>query len=284
MTAHQHPEELIERATLGALDADEQSYLDRHLASCGVCSAELALRPRFARELAPQPRDEILVRRALEGAMQRIERSSRSRAWPQWLRLAAAGVLLASGVTAAAAIAVRKTSPRPAVAPSAPVERHVARPAPPVAAPEPPEAPPEAPPGEVPPRPAAARPALTAAALFERAGKLRREGHVDAAISAYRRLQETFPDARESQLSFALAGQLLLERGRPGEALGQFDRRPTVGGDVGEETLVGRATALEQLHRAGEAIAAWQALLDRYPGSVYAGRARARLGQLGERR
>ena len=118
-----------------------------------------------------------------------------------------------------------------------------------------------------PPRASSARPAVTAAALFERAGKLRREGHADAAIAVYRRLQETFPEAREAQLSFALAGQLLLERGRPKDALAQFDRHPRLGGDVGEEALAGRAAALEQLARTADAIAAWKSLLERYPGS-----------------
>ena len=86
-------------------------------------------------------------------------------------------------------------------------------------------------------------------------------------------------------MSLALAGELLLERGHPGDALSQFDRhlsaaRPAGEGEVGEEALAGRATALEQLHRTSEAIAAWKSLLARYPRSVYAGRARARLDQL----
>ena len=57
-----------------------------------------------------------------------------------------------------------------------------------------------------------------------------------------------------------------------------------LGGDVGEEALAGRADALEQLNRTAEAIVAWKSLLERYPGSIYAARARAHLAQLGERR
>ena len=117
-------------------------------------------------------------------------------------------------------------------------------------------------------------------ALFERAGKLRREGRGEAAIAVYRRLEETFPDAREARLSFALAGQLLLERGQPSEALAQFDRHLKIGGEVDEEALVGRAAALEQLQRTADAIATWKSLLERHPGSVYAARARARLTHL----
>jgi TolA-binding protein len=291
MTAEHHPEGLIDRAAQGALDADEQSTLDRHLAICEACAGLLKQADWIERELAPQPRDEILNQRGVEAAMLRMQRSSpvaRARAWPGWLRLAAAGVLLASGVTATAAIVGRRSSARARVESPAlrPIDPPAARSAPPPVLPpaDRPEPAEEPPPGAPSSRPAAARPAVTAAVLFERAGKLRREGQADAAIAAYRRLQETFPDAREARLSFALAGQLLLERGRPKEALAQFDRHPRVGGDVDEEALAGRAAALEQLNRTTDAVAAWESLLDRYPGSIYAARARARLAQLGARR
>jgi TolA-binding protein len=254
----------------------------------------LAQAPWVEREIASQPRDEILDQRAVEAAMARMQRterpwsSGRSHAWPQWLRVAAAGVLLASGVTATAAIVRRTISARarvesPVLRPVDPrAERAALTPvAPPADVPEPTEQPGPSAPA---PRSPAARPTVTAAVLFDRAGKLRREGHADAAIAAYRRLQEAFPDAREAQLSFALAGQLLLERNRPREALAQLDRHPKRGGDVGEEALAGRADALEQLHRTAEAIVAWRSLLERYPGSIYAARARAHLAQLGERR
>jgi tetratricopeptide (TPR) repeat protein len=248
------------------------------------------------RDLAPQPQDEMLDRRAVEAAMLRMQQMprmdrpwlARVRAWPRWLRLAAAGVLLASGVTATAGIVGRRISSRarvesPELRPAEPPPARLAPPpvAPPVEVPAPAEQPR---PSGLAPRASAPRPAITATLLFERAGKLRREGHADDAIAVYRRLQESFPEAREAQLSFALAGQLLLERGRPEDALAQFDRHPKLGGDVGEEALAGRAAALEQLNRNADAIAAWKSLLERYPGSIYAARARARLAQLGARR
>ena len=74
MTADHHPEELIDRAIRGALDPDEQSTLDRHLAHAPRAQAHVALAPRFEQELAPQPRDEILDQRAVEAAMQRMQR------------------------------------------------------------------------------------------------------------------------------------------------------------------------------------------------------------------
>ena len=78
MTADHHPEELIDRARQGALDPDEQSILDGHFAICAACAAHLAQAPRFEQELAPQPRDEILDRRAVEAVMLRMQRASQS--------------------------------------------------------------------------------------------------------------------------------------------------------------------------------------------------------------
>lgn len=295
MMTEEHPEELIDRARRGALGPEEQAKLEQHLAICAACMEHLDLGPRFERELASQPRDELLVAHALDAAMPRMQRPSRvsrGRSGSRLLRFAAAAVLLASGLSVAGVLVVRRLSPPTAV--DSPAKDPPARPRVegPVAHPEPATPPPPAGSPEltheatVPApqtHPAAVRPTVTAATVFERAGKLRREGHADAAIAAYRRLQEMFPEARETRLSFALAGALLLERGRPGDALAQLDRHPRTGGDVDEETLVGRATALEQLHRTREATAAWQSLLARYPGSIYAARARARLEQLGTR-
>ena len=295
MRANEHPEELLDRAGRGGLDADEQAALQRHLEACSVCALQLALSSRFERELAPQARDAVLSERAVEGALRRlheappIDRVRRSARWSRW----AAAALLVFGVTAAAAVIKRRIAPRPAIPSPASVPVEAPTRIAPIPPPEhredpaPAEAPaiPEAPlPRAAPPARGAGHPAITAEALFERAEKLRREGRADAAIATYRRLQAGFPATAEARLSFALAGTLLLERGRPADALAQFDRHLSTGGDVGEEALAGRATALEQLHRTSEAIAAWKSLLARYPRSVYAGRARARLDQLIERR
>ena len=298
MRAGEHPEELIDRAGRGGLDPDEQAMLRQHLDACSACALQLSLAPRFERDMAPQPRDALLSERAAEGAMRILQaapRIGRTRRSPRWSRWAAAALLVFS-VTAAAAIIKRRLAPRPAIQPPVPTVAAPSRVTPIRAmAPRPAEAPvaPEAPPPEPIAKPPAAhggaRAAITADVLFERAEKLRREGRAGAAIAAYRRLQAAFPGTAQARLSFALAGTLLLERGRPGDALAQFDRHLSAGGEagdgeVGEEALAGRASALEQLHRTSEAIAAWKGLLARYPQSVYAGRARARLDQLNERR
>jgi len=289
MRPDEHPEELIDRAQRGGLDADEQAMLQQHLALCSVCALQLTLASRFERELGPHPRDALSSERAVEGAMRLLQGAPRNlgvRRSARWARWAAAA-LLVFGVTAAAAVIKRRIAPPPAMQAPAPV---VASPAPiaPTRPLQPPPLAPEAlPPEPTPKAPAAhgaARSAITAEALFERAETLRRQGHAGAAVATYRRLQAAFPGTAEARLSFALAGSLLLERGRAADALAQFDQHLGAGGDVGEEALAGRAAALEQLHRTPEAIAAWKILLARYPRSVYAGRARARLEQLNEHR
>ena len=293
MRAEEHPEELIDRAARGGLGPEEQAALDRHLGGCSACAAQVSLAPRFERELAPQPRDSALDLRAFETAMRRMQRSpsrGRGRASPSWLRWAAAAALLVLCAGGAAAVIGRRIGLSPIAQPraSAPtVEPPASRPSVRPVETAPAEAPalPESPPPKAPPvAHGPTRPAVTAAALFEQGEKLRREGRADAAIATYRRLQAAFPETPEAQLSFAFAGQLLLKQHRPDDALTAFNRHLESGGELGEEALVGRATALEALHRDADAVAAWKGLLARYPGSVYAGRARARLDELIERR
>jgi TolA-binding protein len=120
----------------------------------------------------------------------------------------------------------------------------------------------------------------SAAALFAQALALRAEGKADAAIAAHLRLQRLYPTARETGLSFALAGRLLLEKGASEQALAQFNQYLARPGDVAEEALVGRATALEHLGRSAAEAAAWRQVIERHPGSIYATRAKERLAAL----
>jgi TolA-binding protein len=120
----------------------------------------------------------------------------------------------------------------------------------------------------------------TAAALFAQAVALRGEGKVDAAIATHQRLQRLYPGARETRVSFALAGRLLLEKRSPELALAQFDQYLSRPGDIAEEALVGRATALGRLGRTSAEVAAWQEVLARHPGSVWATQAKSRLAAL----
>jgi len=135
----------------------------------------------------------------------------------------------------------------------------------------------ETPPARLAPSPSASE---TAAQLFSEANDLRRSGKENQAIAAYGTLQRLFPGSPESALSYATLGSLLLEHGRAQEALVQFDRYLKGGGPLMEDVLAGRAGALKTLGRARDERRAWETLLQRYPSSVYAARAKTRLSEL----
>jgi TolA-binding protein len=123
--------------------------------------------------------------------------------------------------------------------------------------------------------------AESASQLFAKANKERRSGDTAAATELYRRLQGSFPGSAESRLSHVSLGRLLLDTGSAAAALQQFDRYlSAAGGELRLEALYGRASALSTLGRPSEEQRAWQQLLKEFPGSVYAERARKRLGQL----
>jgi tetratricopeptide (TPR) repeat protein len=115
--------------------------------------------------------------------------------------------------------------------------------------------------------------------LFARASDLRDRNRADEAIAVFRKLQQLFPKTRESRVSFAVAGRMLLDRGRPAQALAQFDRHLAYGGEASQEALAGRAIALGQMGRLSAERETWQRMLDSYPGTVYTSQARERLAQ-----
>jgi TolA-binding protein len=93
-------------------------------------------------------------------------------------------------------------------------------------------------------------------------------------------LQSQFPGSAEAELGHVSLGRLLLTRGRPTEALLEFSEYLGAGGPLAEEALLGQAHAHAALGRTREERAAWEALLARYPRSVYVGQARERLARL----
>jgi tetratricopeptide (TPR) repeat protein len=244
----------------------------------------LAVASRTHQALATQPWDDQLNRQAVEKAMARLDQPRFARFRDRRIfriELVFAGLVLLAGVAAAALWrhqpSAKTTMPTPAAdkasriafAPSLPTE-------------------PLAPTGEKSPDLPASEPALqrsahaqpSAATLFAQALALRAEGKINAAIALHRRLQRLYPDARETRLSFALTGRLLLDRGAPEQALSEFNQYLARPGEVAEEALVGRATALGVLGRSAAEAAAWQQVLDRHPDSVYANRAKERLAVL----
>ncbi len=163
------------------------------------------------------------------------------------------------------------TTDRPKrVAPAAPVAEAVA----PSPAVEP--DPPAAAPAVVAP----AVPAETAGQLFSEANDLRRSGKGAQSIPLYRKLQKLFPGSPQAEISYATLGSLLVEQGRPQEALGQFDHYVERGGPLLEDVLAGKASALARLGRSSDERRTWETLVSRFPSSVYAGRAKARLAEL----
>ncbi len=118
-----------------------------------------------------------------------------------------------------------------------------------------------------------------APALFELATDARRHGDYARALALHRELEARFPASREAHVARATTGRLLLDLGDPASALASYDEYLASGsGELGEETMVGRATALERLGRADDARRAWQSLLAAYPESPYAAHAMRRLG------
>lgn len=300
-----HPEDLLEKDAQGSLEAGERTRLEAHLAHCVACRMERQLRVDFAGELAeeipldrvvglgieaavaPPPRDSIVVLRGT--------RRHRHRA--VWLL--AAAVLLVGGAAAAAMglgetrWAIRSaTTSAPAEA-SPPVATHAKVHA--AAAPAEVREPegvassaeaivvPVTPPLAAPPRPrvasvATAAPVVGPAELFEAASEARRRADYGSVLDIDRDLEQRYPTSREAQVSREIVGRLLLDRADPAGALAKFTAYLSAGGgDLGEEAMVGRATALERLGRTDDATRAWSALAAAYPDSPYAARARARL-------
>jgi len=275
-TPFSHPEDLFDREREGSLSAEEREQLESHLASCTACRLERAARADFDDEMTADD-DAAMLDRVIEGAMERapvITQRTRPRR-AAWL-VAAAAALVAVGAVAAWSGRSRESrapasvpAPAPSVAEAPPMRSAAAEPELPVSplpAPEPSS------------QPEPEERAPSAAVLFARANEARRN-HEDAeAIRLYRALQARHPSSREARASRAMLGQLLLDKKDPSEALGEFDSYlGDGGGAVTEEALAGRAQALQKLGRTAEERAAWQELLKRFPGSVHAARARARL-------
>jgi TolA-binding protein len=141
-----------------------------------------------------------------------------------------------------------------------------------------PESPPPAEPSP-PRRPSVAErtPAIGPAELLDAESGARQRGEYERAIEIHRELESRYAASREAQVSRAVAGRLLLDRGDPSSALANFDSYLAGGGgQLREEAMVGRATALDRLGLGDEAARAWGALLTAFPDTPYASHAKAR--------
>ena len=242
----------------------------------GEASADTAALPSMLAPLAPRS---LARRRAVRAV---------------WLLSAAALLLLAGGAAAAIGL-VRHTSlpallgyaPRVsapvATATPAPKGRGIASPAPIVTAAAPVELPTPVvtETAEVPTLLARPHREPGAQELFDAETIARRHGDYARVFALHHELDQRFPRSRETQVSRATVGHLLLDRGDPAAALADFDAYLAGGsGNLGEEALVGRAMALDRLGRTADASVAWRALVAAFPDTSYAAHARARVESL----
>jgi hypothetical protein len=120
----------------------------------------------------------------------------------------------------------------------------------------------------------------TAHELFASANLARHDNNVGQASALYHELQRRYPASTEALVSRVSLGRLLLDRLHdPAGALAQFDRylSERAPDSLAEEALFGRASALAALNRLDAERETWRTLLARYPNSIYADRAHARL-------
>ena len=279
-----HLDELMQRMQQRSISKSELMQLRAHAATCEACALLLELGPKLAEAVAPRESDVFLDQRVVSRALGRARAGRRGRAA---LVLAVSAAAMLVGSVAAAryfgAWPARAEAPAEAPAARAPSSaRAVSAPLPPAQAHQEVEAAgPALPAVSADPASASApRPNESAAELFASANQLRRIGQDAAAVAAYRGLQQRYPSSPEARLSRATLGTLLLQRGDASGALQQFDGYIQVGGPVLEEALAGRARALGVLGDVRAEARAWQTLLERFPGSVHAARARTRLAEL----
>jgi TolA-binding protein len=242
----------------------------------------------LAEDACARPGDEELLTRAVASAMRSspavplaTRRPTRVRTW----MLAAAVAVTLAGLASAAL-----WSASDARHPSGSVPQIPAVAAPTPASPPAPTSLPETPTAEEPSSPleppapersVAASPPATAAGLFAAANDARRSRDPKTA-ALYRDLQRRFPGSPEARLSEVTLGRLYLDTQDDAKsALEQFDAYLGPGsGPLREEAMVGRALALMRLGEHAEERAAWRKLLEEYPDSLSADRAKQRLGEL----
>jgi TolA-binding protein len=129
-------------------------------------------------------------------------------------------------------------------------------------------------------KPSAAPVPSTAPELFATANAHRRTGEYSAARVAYETLQAKFPGSSEALVSRVSLGRMLAGAA-PALALAHFNAylSQSQHTTLAAEALYGKARALSDLGNTTAEQQAWKQLLMRFPSSVYADQARAKLEQ-----
>jgi TolA-binding protein len=280
-----HPEELLDRIASNTASADEIRELEEHASKCPACAAHLSLRPVIRSSLEPSLEDRMSNERAVSRAMGTLSAGAPRRS-PRSVWLLAAAAVLVTGMAGARYWARARPATVSATGDSTPAPAAKETP------PSPTNAPPSAPENAEAIESAtaadkgqarsqsAAEPRETAAQVFAEANELRRTGKDSQAMVTYRKVERLFPGSPEAQQSYATLGSLMMEHGNPQEALGQFDHYIEHGGPLLVDVLAGKANALQKLGRNAEERRTWETLLERFPKSVQAARAKTRLAEL----
>ncbi len=289
MTELECRSELVVRERRGDLSTAEQSALSAHLQMCASCRLTQRLGADFEQAAVLDPADgqriaglsEVARNWALgaQAAPERLRSRSRSR-WSLGL-VAACGLLVAFGASAALGVFEAPRPPAPSNTTPAPQAHPASKPAPVRAVVAKSEEAPAAAPVEKPVQ-AVARVDHdeTAAELLERGSRARRDGNATQAIAVFRTLEQRFPSSAEARIAEVRLGGLLLTRGQARAALAEFDRHLAHGGGLAPEALYGKARALGALGDPSER-EVLSALVRDYPASPYVGFAERRLRALG---
>lgn len=281
--------ELALRERRGELSPAERTAFGAHLASCEDCRLGRTLGRDFDESAVLEGGDgeriqalSTLARRWAGGAEPPALPAAKSRFHPRVLLLAAAlPLLIAAGASAAFGVYRVRTAEVPSAPPASKTL--------PPRAPAPKALPMPAVTLTVEPAPAApiaaarvvekapARTPASAAERFELANAARRSGDVTRAIQLFRELERDFPASAEAAASELRLGGLLLDRGKAGAALEQFDRHLRRSGALAPEALYGRGRALAALDEGTAERQTWTRMLRDFPSSPYAAHAQRRL-------
>lgn len=286
-------EDLSVRVRRGDSSPEERRALEQALEGSALLRVAHQVGRDFDHAARVRPGDDELIARATAKALSRPVRRTRRRT--AWMLGIAATLAIATTAAATGFMFVGgswKETPPPARPTETSGTRHptVAKPA--TQKPTEPEASPQ-PQAEAPSKleqrsavtsrsHAAVEPKKTASDLFRDANQARRAGDFELARALYAELQAKHPTTDEASVSRVSLGKLLLAAGRVRDADQQFRSYLSTGRkSLEEEALLGRADALARLGESGEERRVWEALLRSHPSSVYATRARQRLGELG---